>query len=124
MKKYILIALLIFILFPFYASAAPTYKHAKNTIALSSIDDNWEMQKADQIIDVILYPGATTDVCVIKDTNGATIANAPLTIPLKTDSDMRPQIYEGKGIKHKLYIDYDDPRTSLSAGAVIIIHTD
>ena len=122
MKKYILCILLIILLIPAISFSAPVEKYAKNTIELSSIDGPWTMPKAKHIIDVILYPGATSDVCIIRDINGAAIVDAPVTIPLKTDSDMRPQIYEGKGIKHRLYLDFSDARTSLSAGAVIIMH--
>lgn len=123
MQKYLVIIFIILLFIPFGASAT-TVKIAKNTIELSSIDGSWTMPKAKRIADVILYPGANTDTCIFNDINGASVSNSPVTVPLKTDTDMRPQIYEGKGrAKYRLYLDFADTRTSLSAGAVIVIHT-
>ena len=124
MKKYLLLISVISVFFVCQVYATPVEVLSRNTIEVNTIDGNYSMPKTKRIVDVIFVPGnAGTDTCVVKDMNGATNGNEPVTIYFKSDIDGTVQIYNGRGVKHRLLIDFSDSRTSLSTGALLIIHT-
>lgn len=118
MKRLLIIVLILLI--PGIVMGANTVKNAAHTIEVSAMDSDYDMPNAKKIKDVIFYPGGAGDICIIRDTNGA---DDPVSIPFSS-SDGKVQIYKGGGVLMKLQIDYDDARTSLTAGALVIIHFD